>query len=483
VSKSKCPSCGAVSIRSGATKCPSCQAWVQPPKLWKRRLRLSPMGVVGMTVGVCIVGMVSGVVAAVTAQPRRPPVHVASPANGETSAASVASVNDSVAPGSSAAAVSSAGPTSAVADPPAAEGKFVKTEQVRLDAPPVDMVFSTDEAVFFVLAEDGSLRAHDAVTGVEKRRVKLPGRGKSLRALPGSRVAVLGLPAEMLIIDEAQWAGGSSGADFLKRVAIRDVVDVVALGEPTRVVAVTGQGGRVLRLSPDLSAIDAEYVSVPPVQALGSLRSGGVERLVMLVPSRPPVDTGAVIVCDPALDPFGASRAVWSAVIDPRVSNGVGSDKLLLMDASAATVIDFSLGAERRVAPSGPQPMAAFRWVGDRAVVIGALGSATLVSLGRREVQSTLTLGGVPSAAMATLDRRVVVVALGGGLRGRGAKTVVLAGEPLAVESTIETGEGSNVLAMAPKGAVVAVGAMAGRTVTSSRASDFAILAAIFCAE
>jgi hypothetical protein len=469
VSKSKCPGCGALSIRSGATKCPSCQAWVQPPKFARRRLRLSPIGVIVFTVSLCIVGMVSGVVAAVTAQGRKAAPRLVEPSiNVEVVAASSVATTVSAAPSSSAVAVSVAADTTpdVTRDPPAAEGKFVKTQQVRLDAPPASVLFSADESLFFVLVEDGTVRAHDSTTGAEKRRVKLPGRGKSLMSLPGARIAVLGLPADLLVIDEAGWAGGSSEAEFLKRVAIRDVIDIVAVGDPPRVVAVTGQGGRIVRLSSDFSAIEAEFVSVPPVQSLATIRAGGVDRLVMLASGPLPADTGCVFISDPTLDPFGASRASWSAVTDPRVSYGAGSDKLLMFDAATATVIDFSVDAERRVAPSGLQPMAAFRWFGDRAVVVGIGGDAAVVSLGRRVVQSTISLGAVPSAAVATPDRRVVVVALGGGLRGRGAQTVVLAGEPLEVESTVDTGDGSHLVTIAPKGSLVAVGAIAGRTVT-----------------
>jgi hypothetical protein len=465
VSKSKCPSCGGLSIRPGATKCPSCQAWVQPPKFAKRRLRLSPIGVIGFTVGLCIVGMISGVVAAVMAQGRRPPARmVAPPSNGDTTPLANASV-EPMTSASVATSATSASSAATVAPAGAAEGKFVKTQQVRLDAPPADILFSADEAHFFVLTEDGTLRAHDAATGAEKRRVKLPGRGKSLKSLPGSRVAVLGLPTDLVVIDEVAWAGGRPEAEFLKRNALRDVVDLVVLGAPARVVAVTGQG-RVIRLSSDLSAIEAEFVSALPVQSLATFRVGEAERLVMLISGRPPADAGSVIVCDPTIDPFGASRAAWSAVSDPRVSQRTGSNKLLMFDAANAAVIDFSLGADRRVAPSGAQPLAAFRWAGDRALVIGAAGAASIVSFDRREVQSTVALGDVPSAAVVTPDQRTAIVALGGIKGGRGAKTVVVAGEPLAVESTVETGEGSHVLAMAPKGAIVAVGATVGRAIT-----------------
>ncbi|HRI71642.1 MAG TPA: hypothetical protein PK156_45735 [Polyangium sp.] len=467
MSKSKCPSCGAVSLRPGATKCPACQAWVQPPRFAKRRLRLSPLGVVGFSVTLCIVGMISGVVAAVTVQGRRPPSRTVVDASNDDQSAGVSTAGSSAASASSSATASPESPTSrGVVDPPAAEGKFVKTEQVRLDAPPADILYSSDAAYFFVLAEDGTLRAHDATTGAEKRRVKLPGKGKALKSLGGGRTAILGLPADLVVIDEARWAAGAAETDFLKRVAMRDVVDLVVVGEPERIVLVTGQGGRVQRLSNDFATIETEFVAVPPVQALATMRVGGVERLVMLSALRPPADSGAVVTCDPTSASFGASRGVWSAVADPRVSQRVGSDKLLLFDALAATVIDFSLGGERRIAPSGPQPIAAFRWVGDRAVVIGAAGQATVVSLARREVQSTLALGGIPSATVGTMDRRVVIAALGGGLRGRGSKTVVLAGEPLAVESTIETGEGSHLLAIAPKDSAAVVGATIGRTVS-----------------
>lgn len=465
VSKSKCPSCGGVSIRPGATKCPACQAWVQPPRFSKRRLRLSPLGVVGFAVGLCIVGMISGVVAMVTAQGRRS-AHPVLPRPGEGVAAPLDSGDSVPSAGSASANVPGETPRAKSVEPAAAEGKFTKTEQVRLDATPADIAFSLDELTLFVLTEDGSLRVHDAATGAEKRRVKLPGRGKTLRVLTSSRLAVLGLPAEVVVIDTAKWEAGSSEADFLKRAAIRDVVDFVAVGEPPRFVAVTGQGGRVIRLSGDLSTIEAEFVSVPAVSSLATLRVGEADRLVLLLPGRPPTESGAVVVCDAAQDTFGLSRSMWSGVTDPRVSNRVGTDKLLLFDAAAASIVDFSFGAERRLGPSGPQPIAAFRWIGDRAVVIGAGGTATFVSLERREVQSTVALGGAASAAVGAADWRAVIVALGGGLRGRGTKTVVLAGEPPAIESTIETGEGSQLLAMASKRGSVAVGAVAGRALT-----------------
>jgi len=470
VSKSKCPSCGTLSIRTGATKCPSCQAWVQPPRFSKRRLRLSPLGIVGFTVGLCIAGMISGVVAVVTAQGRRSPPRMSAPAGAAENMDSPASSTEptaSAAPDSSASApASSAAARSVMPDPPAAEGKFVKTEQVRLDAPPVAISYSADESFFFVLAEDGTLRGHDAVTGVQKRRVKLPGRGKSLKSLPGGKTAVLGLPAEIVVVDEAGWAADKPEAEVVVRGAIRDVVDVVAFDEPPRIVAISGQGGRVMRLSGNLSAIEAEFVSVPPPSGLATFRLGGSDRIAMFVPSRPPADPGAIVVFDPASAAFGTSRASWFGVVDPRPTGPGGSDKLLAIDPATASVIDFSLASERRVAPAGSQPIAAFRWTQDRAVVIGASGIASLVSLGRREVESTLALGALPSAAAGTPDRRVVVVALGGGPRGRGNKTVVVAGEPLAIESTVETGDGSHLVAIGPKGMMVAVGAIGARSVT-----------------
>ncbi|MBK9258794.1 MAG: hypothetical protein IPM54_03045 [Polyangiaceae bacterium] len=425
---------------------------------------MSPIGVVCFAAGLCVVGMVAGVAAAVMVQ-RRPSPRVAHPPNNIEIADSAPATSASAMPVSSVASPASSPPVDVV-DPPAAEGKFVKTYQVRLDVPPIDVQFSSDESLFYVLAQDGTLRAHDVEAGAEKRRMKLPGRGKSLKSLPGSRLAVLGLPAELVVIDEAAWQAGRAESDILKRIGVRDVIDVAALGDPNVVIAATGQGGRVVRLSKDLSTIDAEFVSVPPVHTLVTLRVGDAERLVMLVSGRPPADSGAVIVCDPAIDPFCGSRAVWTAMTEPRASLRAGSNRSLLFDTATATVVDFSVGAERRVAPSGPQPIAAFPWVGDRAVVIGAAGEATVVSLGHRKVQATVALGGVPSAAVATPDRRVVIAALGGGPTGRGATTVVLAGEPLAVESSVDTGEGSHVLAMTAKGGLVAVGATGGRTVT-----------------
>ncbi len=467
MSKTKCPTCGSPSIRLGATKCPSCQAWVTPPKLTKRRLRLSPFALVCFAAGLCVVGMVAGVFAAATALGRRPahrPVAAPPVLDVATSSSAVLEPSPIASVSSSATALPSvAAPTN---DPPAAAGKFVKIEQVRLDAPPVDILYSGDETLFFVLCEDGTVRAHDVATGAEKRRVKLPGRGKGLRALPESRFAVVGLPADLVVIDVTAWRAGGLDPTFLKRIAVRDVVDIAAVGEPPTFVAATGQGGKVIRLSSDLTAADAEFVSVPPVRAFSMLRVSDADRLVMFIDGRLPADSGAVVVFDPAAAPFGGSRATWSAVIEPRTAAGSGSDRLLMFDPATATVVDFGIDGERRVAPSGPQPLAAFRLVGDRAIVVGAAGEATVVSFGRREVQGTLPLGGLPSAAVSTPDHRVVVVALGGGLRGRGATTVVLSGDPLAVESTVETGEGSHVIGMAPKGQFVAVGATLGKTVT-----------------
>lgn len=412
--------------------------------------------------------MVSGVIATVTAQGRRAYSRTSVPTNPNESGESSGSSADPASSGgpNSSANVSGTSPKSNATDPPAAEGKFVKTEQVRLDAPPAAISYAADESFFFVLAEDGSLRSHDAATGAEKRRLRLPGRGKSLKSLPGGKTVVLGLPTEMIFVDEAAWAGGKPEAQVFVRSPIRDVVDVVAYDDPPRIVAMTGQGGRVLRLSANFLTVESEFVSVPPPTGLVTFRLGGSERIALTVPSRPPADPGAIVVFDPASVSFGNARASWFGLVDPRVTGPGGSDSLLLLDVATASVLDFSLGSERRIAPAGPQPIAAFRWVNDRAVVIGASGTASFVALGRREVESTVALGKIPSAVVGTPDRRVVVVALGGGLRGRGNKTVVVAGEPPAVESTIETGDGSHLVAIAAKGTQVAVGAVGARSIT-----------------
>ena len=140
----------------------------------------------------------------------------------------------------------------------------------------------------------------------------------------------------------------------------------------------------------------------------------------------------------------------------------------MLFDRGAAGIIDMPVDGAPRLAPAGPQPIAAFPWSGGRAVAIGAAGEATVASLERREVVGTVALGGVPSAAVATPDGKNILVALGGGPRGRGAMTAVIGGDPPRVEATLKTGEGASAVAVGASGRL--------GVVTASWARSLAVL-------
>ncbi|MDI3285758.1 zinc ribbon domain-containing protein [Polyangium sp. 15x6] len=473
MSKTKCPRCGSLTIRPGATKCPSCRAWVSAPKLAGSRVQIGALGLVLLAAGLGGVGMLAGGAAVLASQGRlggkRPPATTPPPALPASSATSPQAASTSAA----SSALSSAAPA-ADTPPPASEAPaaFAVATTIRLDAPPIDVIVADDEAMFFVLCEDGTLRAHALDSGAEKARARLPGKGTGLRRLPAGRLAVLGVSTGLPVVNTASWLSGAAPAAYLKRVDVKGALDIAASGEPPVVVVATSQGSRVIRLAgPDLTA-DGEIFFPTPIRGVAPLLSSAGDRLLVLLDGRAPTEPGSVIVLDPAAKPFGGARAAWSSLLEPRASAvppSASSERALLFDRATAKVMGFSVGTEPRLAPAGPQPIAAFPWPGDRAVVIGAAGEATLVSLEHREVLATVALGGVPSAAVLSPEGRTILVALGGGPRGKGATTVALGGEPLRIVSTLQTGEGSHVVSVAPKGRLALVAAASARGVTVLR--------------
>ncbi len=433
-------------------------------------MRLGPLGLVLLAAGLGGFGMLAGGAAVLASQGRlgasRAPVG-ALPSSPSSSPAV------SAAPASSGAPSAPAAPGADVSPPQANEAPaaFAVSGAVRLDSPPADAVVSDDESMLFVLCDDGTLRAHAADTGAEKRRVRLPGKGTSLRRLPSGRLAVLGLAATLPVVDTASWLSDAAPTVFLKKLDVKGALDVAAVGEastPVLVVA-SSQGSRVVRFGGPEHAADGELTFVSPIRGLAPL---GNDRLLVLLDGRAPTEPGSVILLDPATRPFGGARAAWSSLLEPRASavpRQASSDRALLFDRATAQVVRFSREGDPRLAPAGPQPIAAFPWPGDRAVVIGAAGEGTLASFLRREVLATVALGGVPSSAALSPEGRTILVALGGGLRGRGATTVALGGEPLRVLSTLQTGEGSHVVSVAPSGRLALVAATWGRVVTVLR--------------
>ncbi|MDI1451103.1 hypothetical protein [Polyangium sp. 6x1] len=343
---------------------------------------------------------------------------------------------------------------------------------IRLDAPPVDVAVADDEAMLFVLCEDGTLRAHALDSGAEKARARLPGKGAALRRLPSGRLAVLGVSTGLPLVNTASWLSGAAPAAYLKKVDVKGALDVVASGDPPVFLVASSQGGRLVRLAGPELAPDGEILFPTPIRGISPLPSAGGDRLLVLLDGRVPTESGSVVVLDPATKPLGGARAAWSSLLEPRASTApraASSERALLFDRATAKVVGFSMGAEPRLAPAGPQPLAAFPWPGDRAVVIGAAGEGTLVSLEHREVLATVALGGVPSSAALSPEGRTILVALGGGPRGKGATTVVLGGEPLRIVSTLQTGEGSHVVSVAPRGRLAFVAATSARVVTVLR--------------
>ncbi|MDI1433528.1 YncE family protein [Polyangium sorediatum] len=472
MSKTKCPKCGSLSIRQGATKCPACRAWVSSPKLAGSRVQLGALGLVLLAAGLGGFGMLAGGAAVLASQGRlggqRAPVLAPPPALPGSAAAPPA-------PSASAAssALASAAPAADTPPPsPEAPAAFAVASTIRLDAPPVDVAFADDEAMFFVLCEDGTLRAHALDSGAEKARARLPGKGTALRRLPAGRLAVLGVSTGLPLVHTAPWLSGAAPSAYLKKVDVKGALDITAIGDPPVLVAASTQGSRVVRLAGTELALDGEILFPAPIRGFSPLPSSAGDRLLVLLDGRTPTESGSVVVLDPAAKPFGGARAAWSSLLEPRASAAprvASSERALLFDRATAKVVGFSVGAEPRLAPAGPQPIAAFPWPEDRAVVIGAAGEGTLVSLERREVLATVAFGGVPSSAALSPEGRTILVALGGGPRGKGATTVVLGGEPLRIVSTLQTGEGSHVVSVAPRGRLALVAAASARAVAVLR--------------
>jgi DNA-binding beta-propeller fold protein YncE len=337
--------------------------------------------------------------------------------------------------------------------------------QVRLDAPPIDLALTEDERALVVLCEDGTLRAHALEGGAERGRIKLPGKGTALRRLAGDRVAVLGIATGLPVVSLGPWLAGKPESEYLEKLDVKSAVDVVTVGEAGTLVAATSQGNRLLRLSGPRRSPDGELALPGILRGLVATRAEGGDRLFVLLDGRLRGDSGAILVLDPSRLPLGGTRAAWSGATEPRASGG----GLLFFDRAAAQLLSLGPAGAPRFSLAGPQPVAAFAWAGERAVVIGAGGEATVSALDRREVLQTIALGGLPTAAAMTPDGSAILVALGGGPRGRGATTAVLSGEPLRLEATLQTGEGAHAVAVGAGGRVAVVTATWSRAVAVLR--------------
>lgn len=466
----------------------------------KSRLRIGPLGLALLAAGLSGFGMLAGGAAVLASQGRLRGGHpkatqpaelsptsapLPSPALSSSAAAPVASAA-AAPPGSSGPGLSEPGLSGPPGSPEPKTGSdaFIEVTKVRLDSPPVDAAFSDDEASLFVLCEDSTLRAFASETGLEKKRVRLPGKGTALVRLGPGRIGVLGVAASFPIIDAAAFLSGALEAAFLRKLDVKSAAFAVAIGEPPVIVAASAQGGRVVRLGGSPAAVDGELVFPGQVRGLATMHVDAEPRVVVLLDARPPSEPGALVVFDPAKAPFGGTRAIWSSVTEPRASLSRVSDRLLVFDRATAEVVSFSMDEDPLHAPAGRSPFAAFPWSSERVVVIGTAGEATVASLATREVLSTIALGGLPSAAAITPGGHAILVALGGGPKGPpkppgkppasnaeapSGTTIVLGGEPLAIVATLKTGEGASAVAIGPSGRWAAVSASSGRLVNVLR--------------
>jgi hypothetical protein len=296
----------------------------------------------------------------------------------------------------------------------------------------------------------------------------LPGRPTGIRLLGGRYLAGLGASNAFPVVDVSTWAvakldlGGSA-------------IDAVATPDGGAVIAASADAQRVARFAapapgkpPAAWRRDGQIpLARPPVRLHAA--AGDPALLAILAPAARPGEPGSIDLLDPRATPFGAARVVFQIALDP--------DAAPLPEPGGVAVVDRGGSQRLRVTPSDPIEVApiaatprggligAFRLLDRYLVLVDAVGTATVVSDPGGVAVATLALGAAPTDAAPTPDGAALLVALGGGPRGRGAETVVLSGDPPAITARLATGAGSQAVSVGRAGRRAAVAAFWTRTV------------------
>jgi hypothetical protein len=448
--KFPCPQCGALAIREGASKCPACKAWVGA----KPRYPLGKGGVLAVALGFMAMGAIAGALGTAVAlsgharsQPPAPPAPSAAP------------VVSASAMSSSSAEAASAAP-SASAEAPPAKVSFGEPRAIKLDYQPVDAVVTDDDATAIVLADDGGLHAINVADGHEIKKIGLNGRATELRLLSSGRVITLGAAGPLHLVDLSSWV--------VQKVDVGGApLDALEVGDPPSLI-VASSSRRLSRFSNALKP-EGQVTLARPIAALVELDPGNGKSLVaVLEQGRRGGPAGAIELFDGLASPFAGARSSVTGGSEPR--RGAQHTKgatLFVVDKATAQLLEVSADHPTRSAGVGKAPVAVYR-LGDRwAVTLDAGGTAHVSDLKTSlEPTKTIALGGAVSRAAPTPDGRALFVALGGGAKERGDKTVLLAGEPPALARKFTTGAGSHAVSVGRSGKVAIVAAYWGRTVT-----------------
>jgi hypothetical protein len=453
VTKLACPKCGVPSLRIGAVKCPACKTWVgalpdRPPSLRERAAITASVATLGAILGGAAVFV--GLGANVSARffpPKPPPAEPKTPASASTAEA--------------------AAPKDAPKDAPA-RAPFGEPRIVRVAAAPLDVAIADDDATFFILGDDGAVRAYELATGKELRKVNVPGKGSELRLLAGKHLAVLGAVSALPIIDLATYIVGRADLGGA-------AVDVVALDDAPSFIAASAGTRKLARFSLEGFRLEGQATLPRAPTGLGLAREPGSDGsregsrglLVVLSSERGVMGVGSVDLIDPAVTPFGASRRTWMAATDPRWGFAAEATAFVV-DASQSRVVAIPTapGAAPpvRVRVDG-RPISAHHLAGGWVVTVNGVGSVTVLEDRTLAPRGTLALGAEPAGAAVTPDGRALLVSLGGSPGERGAMTAVVMGDPPALAERIPTGPGSRAVRMSKSGRFVAVAAYAGRSV------------------
>lgn len=450
--KLACPKCGVPSLRAGAVKCPACKAWIgtppeRPPSLRERAAIAASVATLGALLGGAAVFV--GLGAAVSARffpPKPPPAEPKPPAS---------------------APVETAATGEAPKDAPA-RAPFGEPRIVRVAAAPLDVAIADDDATFFILGDDGAVRAYELATGKELRKVNVPGKGSELRLIAGKHLAVLGAVSSLPIIDLATYVVG--------RIDLGGgAVDVVTLEDAPSIVAASAGLRKIARFSLDGFRLEGQAVLPHPPAGLGlarepsrdGSREGSRGLLVVLSSERGALGVGSVDLIDPAVTPFGASRRTWMAATEPRW--GFAAEAVVFaVDTSQSRVVAIPTAPDApppRSARVDGRPISAHHLAGGWVVTVNGAGSITVLEDRTLEPRAVLALGAEPAGAAVTPDGRALLVSLGGSPGERGAMTAVVMGDPPALIERIPTGPGSRAVRMSKSGRFVAVAAYAGRSV------------------
>lgn len=429
IARIPCARCGVLIIR-GALKCKACKAW-QPSVSDDHDT--APR----VTVATSVLAIaVASVIAILVTTQRRVPAGSKVPQPAPITAP----------------AATGAGPAPSPQPP-----SFRVRELTRLDARPLDVLFSPRGDSVYVSTDDGKLREYAVQTGELLHQVSVPAQGDELRLLYGRYLAVLRHEdaAHVPVIDVFHW-----DQDPVLLHVGANPGDITELFDGQSVVASSSLNRTVARFDLKTGNRIADIKLPQEASQLLVLRIEG-EAVLATVGAAGGPGSAWLDLFDPLESPFGATRRTIPLGRDPaRGRVGLHRGTIAFVDKRANTLaqLDVIQPTPRKEVHVGRSPIAVEYMHDDATLVTVNAGSRSLSVIDARTLQvtDTLVMDEEPGSSATSVDGSVLFVGLGGTRwPPEGSGVDVYGGRPLRKLDRFPTGSGCGQIATHASGRAV----------------------------